>query len=94
MIKFGLIGCGRISNKHFEAIAEIDSAQIISCADIITQRAKDASEKYEINRYYTDYIDMLDKENLDAVLICTPSGLHPQIGIDAAKRKINVITEC
>ena len=93
MIKFGLIGCGRISNKHFEAIAEIANAKIISCADIITKRAKDAAEKHGIDKYYTDYIDMLDKENLDAVLICTPSGIHPQIGIDAAERKINVITE-
>ena len=36
---------------------------------------------------------MLDTEKLDAVLICTPSGLHPQMGIEAANRKINVVTE-
>jgi len=93
MINFGLIGCGRISSKHFEAIAEIDDAKIVCCADIIESRAKDAAEKYNVKNYYTDYIEMLDKEDIDAVLICSPSGLHPQMGIAAAERKINVITE-
>jgi len=92
-IKFGLIGCGRISAKHFEAIAEIDNAEIVACADIVESKAKEAAEKYQINAYYKDYIEMLEKEKLNAVLICTPSGLHPQMGIEAAKRKIHVVTE-
>jgi len=92
-IKFGLIGCGRISAKHFEAVAEIENAEIIACADIIESRAKEAAEKYQINAFYKDYIEMLEKEKPNAVLICTPSGLHPQIGIEAAKRKIHVVTE-
>ncbi|MFO7895994.1 MAG: Gfo/Idh/MocA family oxidoreductase [Candidatus Cloacimonadales bacterium] len=93
MIKFGLIGCGRISQKHFEAIAEIDGAKIISCADLKAERAQAASEKYKTESYYQNYQEMLEKEDLDAVLICTPSGLHPEMGIAAAQHKINVITE-
>ena len=92
-IKFGLIGCGRISAKHFEAIAQIENAEIISCCDIIEKKAKETSEKHNIKTYYKDYKKMLDTEKLDAVLICTPSGLHPQMGIEAANRKINVVTE-
>ena len=92
-IKFGLIGCGRISAKHFEAIAQIENAEIISCCDIIEKKATETSEKYNIKTYYKDYKKMLDTEKLNAVLICTPSGLHPQMGIEAANRKINVVTE-
>ena len=47
-IKFGLIGCGRISAKHFEAIAQIENAEIISCCDIIEKKAKETSEKHNI----------------------------------------------
>jgi len=93
MISFGLIGCGRISNKHFEAIAEIEGVKIICCADIIEERAKEAAEKFDVPNYYVDYIDMLEQEKIDAVIICTPSGLHPQMGIEAAQHKINVISE-
>lgn len=93
LIKFGLIGCGRISEKHFQAIEQIENSKIIACADIIKSRAVKASEKYKIESVYTDYKKMLENEDIDAVLICTPSGLHPKMGIEAAKMKIHVITE-
>ncbi|MFC1887313.1 Gfo/Idh/MocA family protein [Candidatus Cloacimonadota bacterium] len=92
-IKLGLVGCGRISSKHFEAIAQIENAKIISCCDIIKSRAVEAAEKYQVDKYYTDYIEMLENEDISSILICTPSGLHPEMGIQAAERKINVITE-
>ncbi len=92
-VKFGLIGCGRISAKHFEAIAQIEDAEIIACADIIKARALEAAEKYKVKSVYKDYTKMLKSEVLDAVIICTPSGLHPRIGIDVANHKINVVSE-
>ncbi len=42
---------------------------------------------------YTDYSELLEKETIDAVILCTPSGLHPQHGIMAAKKKVHVVTE-
>lgn len=93
LVKFGLIGCGRISAKHFEAIELIPDAEIVACCDIIEERAVEAATKYKVAKYYTDYKLMLDTEQLDAVLITSPSGLHPEMGIEAANRKINVITE-
>jgi UDP-N-acetyl-2-amino-2-deoxyglucuronate dehydrogenase len=93
LVKFGLIGCGRISEKHFEAIEKISEAEIVACCDIIEDRAKEAAHKYKVNTVYTDYREMLDKEKLDAVLITSPSGLHPEMGIEAANRKIHVISE-
>ena len=83
-VKFGLIGCGRISAKHFEAIDQIEDAEIIACADIIKKRAMEAAEKYKVKSVYTDYTKMLKAEELDAVIICTPSGLHPRIEIGRA----------
>ncbi len=93
LVKFALIGCGRISERHFEAISNIPDAEIIACCDIIENRAIEASKKYKVAKYYTDYKKMLDTEEVDAVLITSPSGLHPEMGIEAAKRKIHVITE-
>ena len=92
-LRLGLIGCGRISKNHFEAISQIPEAEYVAVADIIRERAEEAAKTYNIPSVYTDYHKMLDKEQLDAVSICTPSGLHPSIGIDVANHKINVITE-
>ena len=92
-LRFGLIGCGRIAKNHFDAIAQIPEASFVAVADVIEEKAAQAAEQYHVSKYYTSYIEMLEKENLDAVTICTPSGLHPQHGIDVADRKIHVITE-
>ncbi len=92
-IKFTLIGCGRISSKHFESIQRIENAEITACCDIIKERAKKSAEEYEIPNYYTDYKSMMNKEKSDAVIICTPSGLHSKIGIEAASRGFHVISE-
>ena len=92
-IKFGLVGCGRISKNHFESVKQIENATMVCCADVIESRAKDAAEKYELNAYYTDYREMFKKEKIDVVIVCTPSGLHPEVGIEAAKNKIHVVSE-
>ncbi len=92
-LRFGLIGCGRIAKNHFESIAQIPEASYVAVADIIEAKAAAAAEQYNIPKFYTDYHEMLEKEQLDAVTICTPSGLHPQCGVDVANKKIHVITE-
>jgi UDP-N-acetyl-2-amino-2-deoxyglucuronate dehydrogenase len=92
-IKFGLVGCGRISAKHFEAVAQIEGATIVACCDIIPEKVRIAAEKYNIKDFFTDYHDMLNKASIDAILICTPSGLHPQMGISAAQKGIHVVSE-
>ncbi len=92
-VRLGLIGCGRISKNHFEAVSQIPEAEFVAVSDIIGEKARTAAETYGIKAVYTDYQDMLEKEQLDAVSICSPSGMHPQMGIDVAKHGINVITE-
>jgi UDP-N-acetyl-2-amino-2-deoxyglucuronate dehydrogenase len=93
VIKIGLIGCGRISKNHFEAIAQQENAQCIMCCDIIEERALEAAEKYNIPRWATDYKVMLENPDIDLISICTPSGLHPEHGIMAAKAGKHVLTE-
>ncbi len=93
MIKLGLVGCGRISVKHFEAISKIEEANIVACCDIIPEKAESAAVNFNIPSYYTEFKEMLTAETLDCVLICTPSGLHPEMGIEAANHKIHVVTE-
>jgi UDP-N-acetyl-2-amino-2-deoxyglucuronate dehydrogenase len=93
MIRFGLIGCGRISKNHFEALKRQPGAEIIACCDIIPSRAKEAAKQYQIPFWTSDYTEMLRLADLDAVAICTPSGLHPAHGIQAAEFGKHVISE-
>ncbi len=93
MLNIALLGCGRISKNHFEAIAQQPDAQCIACCDIIEDRAKEAAKKYNIPTWTTNYEEMLSDPNIDLISICTPSGLHPEHGIQAAKAGKHVLTE-
>ena len=93
MLKIGLVGCGRIAKKHFEVFDSLKGRiQLVCVCDIIEEKAKEYSDKYNIP-YYTDLNKMLNNEKIDILSICTPSGMHPKHGIAAAEKGIHVITE-
>lgn len=90
--KVGLVGCGAISAVHLASIKSARLAELAAVCDIREDRARAAAERYGC-RYYTDYKEMLEKENLDAIHICTPHYLHPIIAVYAASKGVNVLTE-
>jgi len=91
-LKVGIIGCGTIFPMHAQSLANIKGVKLVAVSDIKEERARERAEAYGCS-YYTDYKKMLDKADLDAVHICTPHYLHMPMVLEAAKRKINVITE-
>lgn len=93
MTKIGLIGCGRISKNHFEAIAMQPDAECVACCDIMEDRAREAAAKYNIPLWTTSYDEMLKQNEIDLISICTPSGLHPEHGVIAAQHGKHVLTE-
>lgn len=90
--KFALIGCGRISYKHIDAIKNINEAELVAVCDIIPEKAKKYASELNIP-FYTDYKEMLQKENIDVVNILTPSGMHWDIAIDIMNMGKHVVVE-
>lgn len=91
-VRIALVGCGRISRNHFEAIAKVPELQLTAVCDIVESRAREAGERADVP-WFTSYARMLEQAPCDAVAICTPSGLHPQHGIAAARAGKHVICE-
>ncbi len=92
-MRIGLVGCGRISRNHLAAIAKLnDKLELAAVCDVVEERAREAAGETGA-RVYTDYEQMLDREDLDIVSICTPSGLHAEQGVMAAEAGCHVITE-
>lgn len=91
-LKVGIIGCGRIFPMHALPVEQRDDLELVAVCDIKEDRAKKAAERHNCT-YYTDYVEMLDEEELDVIHICLPHHLHAPVTIEAAKRKIHVLTE-
>jgi len=91
-IRIALLGCGRISGNHVDAIARVDGLELVGACDIVEARAKTTGEKAGVP-WFTSYEKMLAEVTCDAVAIATPSGLHPAHGILAARAGKHVISE-
>ena len=91
-IRFGIIGCGRIAPKHAESIVALPDAELVGVCDIVPERAQAFADKYGAVPY-TAYREMLERSDLDVVTIATPSGLHAEIGIAAARAGKHVMVE-
>jgi UDP-N-acetyl-2-amino-2-deoxyglucuronate dehydrogenase len=87
-----LIGCGRISERHFEALKDESRFQLVAVCDENPDRARAAGERVDVPAF-TSYAAMLAETEADVAVICTPSGLHPRHGIMAAERGLHVIVE-
>jgi UDP-N-acetyl-2-amino-2-deoxyglucuronate dehydrogenase len=90
--RVGLVGCGRISRNHFDAIRKVDGLTLAAVADIIPDRAATAGEAENVPAFKS-LEDMLKHAELDLVSICTPSGLHAAQGAAAARAGKHVLTE-
>ena len=94
MLKFGLIGCGRVAKRHAEllGLGQIAGAQLAAVCDCIEERARAFGEKYGIP-WFTNMHKMLDNSDLNVVSILTPSGLHAEHLLAVAPYKKHVVLE-
>ena len=91
-IRVGLVGCGRISTKHFEAISKHDKLELVAVCDNDNVALNKAVETYNVIGY-KDYSLLLKDASIDVVVLCTPSGLHSSQTIEASCVGKHVITE-
>ena len=90
-LKFAIVGCGRISERHAQHIQKL--AHLAAVCDIKIERAKWLAETYGGN-YYEMIDDLLQKEkDIEVVSICTPNGLHAEHTIKALKAGKHVLCE-
>ena len=92
-IKVGIVGCGRIAKNHFKAINEFpDDIELVAVCDVNTDRMQQEMVPAEVQRF-NSLRKMLADTDLDIVVLCTPSGLHPRQTIQIARAGIHVMTE-
>jgi UDP-N-acetyl-2-amino-2-deoxyglucuronate dehydrogenase len=91
-IRVALVGCGRIAKNHFDALRSVEGLVLTAVCDVDSMRAREAGQA-EAVPWFTSLETMLAEAPCDAVVICTPSGLHPAQGIVAARAGKHVISE-
>lgn len=92
MIRTVLVGCGRVSHKHFESFRENDDIELIGVCDTDPATLMAATTENAVPGF-ADMAQMLEALRPDLVVLATPSGLHPEQAILAAQAGAHVVTE-
>jgi len=93
MVKIGMIGCGGIGNHHANGIKQAKGLTIVAGADPDKANLKKFAENHGVEKCYRDYADLLKDAEVEAVFVCTPTFLHKDIVIAAAKAGKHVFCE-
>lgn len=92
IFRCGIVGCGGIAQVHGETLYRLPGVKLAACADIRPERAAAMGEKYGC-RAYSSLEEMLEKEELDALHICTPHYLHVPMAEATLAKGLAVFTE-
>lgn len=92
MINIAVVGVGIIGTEHIKAISQSSLCNLCAVCDINEEAAKSIAEKYK-TAYFTDYKDIADKTNADAVILNLPHFLHCESSVYFLEKGINVLVE-
>lgn len=93
MVNFGIIGCGRISDRHLNAICKNGlDAKLVAVSDLDESKARRVAEDYNCD-FYINYHELLQRPDIDIVDLCTPNGTHLEFALDIAAAKKHLLTE-
>ncbi len=93
-LKVGIIGCGYIASKwHIPGFQRLKQTEVAAVCDISPALAESTAKKFNIPKTYSNFAEMLQKENLDVVDICTPPGTHAPLTIQAIEADCHVLLE-
>ena len=89
--KAGIIGCGGRGRSHARGYQASSDVEIVACSDPVENARNDFAEQFEVSNTYENYEEMLAKESLDFVSVCTWIALHRDMVIAAANSGIKAI---
>ncbi len=87
-----IVGAGNIGKVHAEALALIPQASLAAVVDIIPERAQTLADRYGAG-WHRDYHEAAERPDVDVVCICTPSGMHMEPAVAAARAGKHLVVE-
>ncbi|MFP3195259.1 MAG: Gfo/Idh/MocA family oxidoreductase [Caldivirga sp.] len=92
-VRVGVIGVGGHGRgRHLIPYTKLPNVEVVAVADVNQRRAEEVGREFKV-RYYTDYMEMIERENPDAVSIVTPTGLHAKVAKDVLSKGVHVLVD-
>jgi UDP-N-acetyl-2-amino-2-deoxyglucuronate dehydrogenase len=91
-LKTAIVGCGKVAGTHALAYRALPNSELVSVCDISPERAQAFAKSLQVNAY-TDLAEMLKREHVDVLSVCTQHTQHPAAVEIAAAARVHVISE-
>jgi len=82
-LRFAVIGAGVIGDVHSHALTDLDGVELVAIADVKESKAAAMAGRYAVPTFTADVEALLHREDIDAVTVCTPSGVHADVAVAA-----------
>ena len=92
-MRFAIIGCGVIAVTHAAALATLPQQTLYAVCDVDREKADRFAREHGVSKVYYDYCDVLADPAVEAVCVCTPSDLHGEMTVAAARAGKAVVCE-
>jgi predicted dehydrogenase len=90
-LKFAIVGCGRIAQRHAEHIA--GKGKLAGVCDIVNEKADLLASAYKTKAWYSIEDMLAGEKDIDVVVICSPNGLHAEHAVKALQAGFHVLCE-
>jgi predicted dehydrogenase len=91
--RIGIIGVGQVGKYHLDAYQEIEDAEVVAIADIDEEEATRVSQVYGVPHVYTDFRELLRRDDVEAVDVCVHNNLHMPVTVAALEAGKHVFCE-
>jgi myo-inositol 2-dehydrogenase/D-chiro-inositol 1-dehydrogenase len=93
-LKLGVIGTGRIGKVHIATLVQsVPQADVVAIADVNVNSANDVAKMFGISSVFSNYMDVINHPEVEAVVICSPTDTHARYIVDAAKAGKHIFCE-
>ncbi len=92
-LRIGLIGAGQIGTQHLENYEKIPEARVVAVADLLPERVEAAKSKFDISDGYSDYRELLARDDIDSVDVCVHNNKHAPLTIAVLEAGKNAYCE-
>ena len=92
-LRCAVIGAGGIGLDHLHSLVTCHRAAAVALAESNPQCAREAAARHGVPRSYTDYRELLEQPDIDAVTIALPTHLHAPVALEALKARKHVLLE-
>ena len=75
-MRLALAGAGAFGLKHVDALARVEGAEVVAIVSRRLEQAREVADRYGVAEAYTELDDVVNREDVDAVILCTPTQLH------------------